>query len=83
MTPRIKKTDNTDRSAHNTIAGQLQKGVISMDKEKIQGINCDVSSCVYNRNSHECVAGRIDVCCTCSEPDCCDETQCKTFKARD
>lgn len=55
---------------------------MTMEKEKIYGINCDVSSCVYNRNACECTAGSIDVCCTCKEPDCCDETQCKTFKAR-
>lgn len=53
-----------------------------MEKDKIYGINCDVSNCVYNRDSHECVAGSIDVCCTCKDPDCCDETQCKTFKAK-
>ena len=54
-----------------------------MEKDKINGINCDVESCVYNHNSCECTAGRIQVCSTCSEPDCCDETGCKTFKARE
>lgn len=53
-----------------------------MEKERIYGINCDVTSCVHNNNACECTADKIDVCCTCSEPDCCDETVCKTFKAR-
>lgn len=53
-----------------------------MEKERIYGINCDVSNCVYNRNSSECVAGKIDVCRTCSNPGCSDETECKTFKAK-
>lgn len=51
-------------------------------EEKINGISCDVSNCVYNRNSSECVAGKIKVCRCCSDPDCCDETACKTFKAK-
>ena len=53
-----------------------------MEKDKIYGINCDVSNCIHNRNSCECIAGKIDVCCTCSDPNCCDETVCKTFKAK-
>ncbi len=52
-------------------------------EERITGINCDVASCIYNRNSKECVAGKINVCCSCNDADCCDETCCKTFKARD
>ncbi len=48
---------------------------------QVNGINCDVQSCIYN-DSHACNAGSIDVCCTCSQPDCSDETVCKTFKAR-
>lgn len=51
-------------------------------EERIYGINCDVSNCVYNRNSSECVAGKIDVCRCCSDPDCSDETSCKTFKGK-
>lgn len=54
-----------------------------MEKDRIYGINCDVCNCVYNKDSHECTAGKIDVCCTCSDPCCCDETVCKTFKAKD
>ncbi len=53
-----------------------------MEMEKKHGINCDVSSCVYNRDPHECTANCIDVCCTCKDPGCCDETQCRTFKAK-
>ena len=32
-----------------------------MEHDKIYGIKCDVSNCVYNRDSKECVAGKIDV----------------------
>lgn len=53
-----------------------------MEKEMNHGISCNVSSCVYNKDCCECMADSIDVCCTCKEPDCCDETQCRTFKAR-
>ena len=53
-----------------------------MDKHNSHGISCDVSSCVYNSDCCECTADSIKVCCTCKDPDCCDETQCKTFKAR-
>lgn len=51
-------------------------------EEKIYGINCDVSNCVYNRNAKECVAGKINICRCCNTPDCCDETVCKTFKSK-
>lgn len=54
-----------------------------MEKNRLYGITCDVESCVYNRDSSECTAEKINVCSTCSEPECCDETVCKTFKARD
>lgn len=53
-----------------------------MENEKIKGISCDVSNCVYNRDSCECTAGKIKVCSTCCDPECCDETQCRTFKAK-
>ncbi len=51
-------------------------------EDRINGIHCDVSNCIYNRNSCECVAGKIDVCRCCSDPECSDETECKTFKSR-
>ena len=54
-----------------------------MEKERIYGIKCDVANCVYNRNACDCVAGTIDVVCTCAKPDCCNETACKTFKSKD
>ena len=54
-----------------------------MDKEKIYGIHCDVANCVHNQHGCECTAGRIQVCSTCTDPDCCDETICKTFKPCD
>lgn len=47
-----------------------------------RGIHCNVTSCVYNKDACDCTAEKIDVSCTCSKPDCCDETECKTFKAR-
>lgn len=53
-----------------------------MEKDRIYGINCDVESCVYNKDCKECTAGKIDVCGTCNDPNCCDETVCKTFKAK-
>lgn len=54
-----------------------------MDNERIYGIKCGVSSCVYNRENKECVAGKIDVCCCgCQNPECSAQTECKTFKAR-
>lgn len=49
---------------------------------KINGIHCDVTSCEYNCNACECVADKVDIHCTCSEPNCSDETICKTFKPR-
>ncbi len=53
------------------------------EKEKVNGIKCNVSSCVYNRDERDCVAGKIDVtCCGCSEANCCAQTECKTFKAK-
>ena len=46
-------------------------------------LHCNVASCAFNKNAGECTADHVDVSCTCSEPDCCDETECRTFKARD
>ncbi len=54
-----------------------------MDNNKIYGIDCKVTNCVYNKHGHECVAGKICVSCDCDNPDCCDSTACKTFKSRD
>lgn len=48
-----------------------------------RSIHCNVESCVFNKNACECTADKIDVSCTCANPDCCDETECKTFKSRD
>lgn len=53
-----------------------------MEKDRIYGIHCNVDNCVYNSNNCECTAGKINVGCTCIDPNCCDETECKTFKAR-
>ncbi len=54
-----------------------------MEMEKVNGIKCNVSSCVYNRDERDCVAGKIDVtCCGCAEANCCAQTECKTFKAK-
>ncbi len=54
-----------------------------MEKDKVMGIKCNVSSCVYNRDNEDCVAGKIDVTtCGCSTPNCCAQTECKTFKPR-
>ncbi len=54
-----------------------------MEKEKIYGIKCGVSSCEYNRDDRECVAGKIDVCCCgCQSPECSAQTECKTFKPK-
>ncbi|MCR5539996.1 MAG: DUF1540 domain-containing protein [Ruminococcus sp.] len=54
-----------------------------MDKNKISGICCDVENCVHNHKGCECTADSIQVCSTCSDPNCCDETICKTFKPCD
>ncbi|NLZ45740.1 MAG: DUF1540 domain-containing protein [Clostridiales bacterium] len=51
-------------------------------ENKINGIRCDVSNCVYNRDAKECVAGKIDVCSCCNAPHCSDETACKTFQSK-
>lgn len=48
----------------------------------IKGIRCNVENCIHNKNACECTANYIDVSCTCSKPDCCDETECKTFKSK-
>lgn len=54
-----------------------------MENDKIYGIKCNVSSCVYNREDKECVAGKIDVAnCGCTSANCCAQTECKTFKPR-
>ena len=52
-----------------------------MEKDRIYGIHCNVDKCVYNSNNCECTAGKINVGCTCTDPNCCDETECKTFMA--
>lgn len=54
-----------------------------MDSNKIYGIDCKVTSCVYNKHGHECVAGKICVSSDCASPENCDSTACKTFKSRD
>lgn len=53
-----------------------------MEQDKIYGIHCDVDNCVYNRSNCECVAGKIDVKCSCKDPSSCHETLCKTFQPR-
>ena len=45
-------------------------------------LHCSVDSCVFNKDSCECTADSVDVSCTCSDPDCCDETECRTFKSK-
>ncbi|MBP1532550.1 MAG: DUF1540 domain-containing protein [Ruminococcus sp.] len=59
-----------------------RKGVIALDKKK-HGIHCDVENCVYNHDAHECTANSIEVCATCDDPGCCDETICRTFEPKD
>ncbi|MBP3793476.1 MAG: DUF1540 domain-containing protein [Ruminococcus sp.] len=54
-----------------------------MENKNRHGISCDVGSCVFNKNECECTADSISVCCTCSDPECCSETQCKTFKSKE
>ena len=46
-----------------------------MEKDRIYGIHCNVDNCVYNSNNCECTAGKINVGCTCTDPNCCDETE--------
>ena len=50
--------------------------------EKPYTIRCDVDSCIYNEDAKHCHAEKINICSTCAEPECCDETVCKTFKSR-
>lgn len=52
-------------------------------EHSLNGIACEVSNCIYNEDSRECTAKKVNICCTCTKPDCSDETECKTFKARD
>ncbi|MBR6872206.1 MAG: DUF1540 domain-containing protein [Ruminococcus sp.] len=54
-----------------------------MTPRTLSSVKCDVTSCAHNVNGRECSADSISVCCTCSCPDCPDETLCKTFKARE
>lgn len=51
-------------------------------KETLSSVKCDVTSCVHNVDGKRCSADKISVCCTCSDPNCADETLCKTFSAR-
>ena len=67
---------------NNICAGKSPKDRRKTMEEKIYGIHCDVSNCAYNRDSNECVAGKIDVCSSCNSPHCSDETACKTFKSK-
>ncbi|HIS24479.1 MAG TPA: DUF1540 domain-containing protein [Candidatus Faeciplasma gallinarum] len=54
-----------------------------MEHDRINGVKCSISNCIYNRDSSECVAGKIDVSsCGCTNPNCPAQTECKTFKAR-
>ncbi len=54
-----------------------------MENSKIAGIKCNVTSCIYNKDKEECVAGKIDVTnCGCTTPNCSAQTECKTFKPR-
>ncbi|MBR6101559.1 MAG: DUF1540 domain-containing protein [Ruminococcus sp.] len=52
------------------------------DSRTLRSVKCDVESCIHNVGGKECSADGIKVCSTCSQPDCADETQCKTFSAR-
>ncbi len=51
--------------------------------KSLNNIRCDVESCRFNRDAKLCTADEIRVSCTCASPDCCDETQCGTFEARE
>ncbi|MBR6045582.1 MAG: DUF1540 domain-containing protein [Ruminococcus sp.] len=52
------------------------------DTKTLNSVRCDVSSCVHNVDGCACSADSIKVCCTCTSPDCADETLCRTFRAR-
>ncbi len=52
------------------------------NKNTLDSVKCDVTSCVHNAEGKHCTAGSISVCRTCSDPGCADETLCKTFSAR-
>lgn len=49
-------------------------------QEKINGIVCNVETCVYHAKDNSCHAGTIKVggCTACD----CDQTCCDTFKAK-
>lgn len=51
-------------------------------ERKDHGIKCDVENCEFNHLGKECNAASIEVCGTCCDPDCCDETICNTFRPR-
>lgn len=53
-----------------------------MENERIYGIKCSVSNCVYNKNDCECMAGDIKIGRSCSDPCTCKDTECVTFKPR-
>ena len=57
---------------------------MKMDKEikevnEIKEINCNVSNCVYNKDSKKCMAGHIEV--GTNNANSKDETRCSTFKS--
>ncbi|MBQ6674521.1 MAG: DUF1540 domain-containing protein [Ruminococcus sp.] len=54
-----------------------------MDQKTLNGVHCDVASCIYNKNSKHCTASSISVDSTGHEACCCDETACRTFISRD
>ncbi|MBR1862583.1 MAG: DUF1540 domain-containing protein [Ruminococcus sp.] len=51
-----------------------------MSEKFPHGIVCDVKNCVFNHEGSRCTAKTIEVRSTCSEPECCDETLCRTFR---
>ena len=51
--------------------------------ENRKRVSCNVESCAFNNDDHSCAADKIDVNRTCASPDCCDETECATFKPKD
>ena len=71
------------RKNEQIIITQNDGRMIKMKEDRIYGIKCGVSSCEYNKNDCECVAGKIDVCCCgCQDAECSAQTECKTFKPK-
>ncbi|GAA6427160.1 DUF1540 domain-containing protein [Dielma fastidiosa] len=49
--------------------------------EKKTNINCRVDNCIFNEHQC-CCAHEITVGCQCGKADCCQQTECDSFKRR-